>query len=181
MRSARSFLAAGACAALAACATTTADPGPSYPWPYFNGAVLAPIVVRSATVRSTTKGEYDRTQEAFTTGSSALLAGGRVGPLGIVIGVPLALAGAFVAYSSDDYCSPRVRAALGDVPKWVQATFGATPVVTQVADAARRGLRGGNGPAVLASVAGVSSEARAAEVTSLGVRSGVSTVILADD
>ena len=179
MQRATRLIAGIACTALAGCATTPRDRGPSYPWPYLDGTVPAPLVVRSATVESTTKGEYDPAQEALATGSSALLAGGRVGPLGVVIAIPLAFAGAFGAYTSDDYCAPRARSILGDVPKWVQSTFGSTPALTLVADAARRQLRG-PGPAVLASTAGVSPEARAAEVMTIGTRQAVSTVILAD-
>jgi hypothetical protein len=116
------------------------------------------------------------------TGAYGIMAGGRGGGLlGLALGlalVPYVVADAFA--SSGDYCPPRAPLALGDLPEWVESTFGSTPVLTDVAYAARRQVRGVVGPAVLESTAGASPEARAAEVMAIGERLGVSNLILAD-
>lgn len=168
-----------ACLCLAACATRP-DAGPSYPWPR-DDSPLAPILVRSATVLSTTEGEYAPAKEALTLSAEVLGGAAQAGPLGLVVGialVPIAVADAFA--SSRDYCPPRTRQALGRVPEWVQSTFGTVPVLANVANAARHRLLGVGGPAVLESGAGLSPQARTTEVNSIGNRAGVTNVILAD-
>jgi hypothetical protein len=114
------------------------------------------------------------------TGAAALLAGGSVGPLGLFIAAPLGLFGALSAYASDEYCSPRTRTALGNPDQWVRSTFGSVPALTDVADAARRQVRGPAGPQVLVSEAGQSSQARESETRGIAGRLGTVTVILAD-
>jgi hypothetical protein len=174
------WVAVCACVCLAACATKPVDSGPSYPWPR-DERPPPPILVRSATLLSTTEGEYVHAKEAVSASAETLLGAGRVGPLGLVVGivlVPFAVADARAA--SRDYCPPRARQALGRLPEWVESTFGPVPVLANVADAARRQLRGVGGPAVLESSAGVSPQARTAEVIGISNRVGVSQVILAD-
>lgn len=175
------WIAVCACVCLAACATRPVDSGPSYPWPR-DERPPPPILVRSATLLSTTDGEYQPGQEALSAGAETILGGARGGGLiGLGLGVllsPFAVAEALA--SSSDYCPPRARQALGRLPEWVRSTFGPVPVLASVADAARSRLRGAGGPAVLESAAGASPEARSAEVIGIGKRTGASHVILAD-
>lgn len=174
------WVAVCACVCLAACATRPVDSGPSYPWPRDERTPL-PILVRSATLLSTNDGEYAPAKEAVSAGAETILGAGWAGPLGLVVGlalVPFAVADAFA--SSSEMCPPRARQALGRLPEWVQSTFGPVPVLADVADAARRRLRGAGGPVVLESSAGASPQARTAEVIGIGNRAGVSHVILAD-
>jgi hypothetical protein len=136
--------------------------------------------VRSASVRSTTKGKYNAGQQALSNFGEAVLAGGRVGPLGLVIGVPLGAVGAVIALVDKDRCPPRVRAALGNVDQWVGSTLGTMPVLADVTNAARQSLRGSGGPQILTSSAGASLEAKEQEVTTLGAQLGTANLILAD-
>ena len=170
--------------AVAACASGRVET-PHYPWPDREGS-LPPIVVRTASVASET-GEAAAAAKAIGTGGQELLLSGMyffmfpVGPLVTLIGIPLSLADARNEYLSamGGRCPERVRERLGDVPAWVQSTFGGARLADLVAEGARSRVRDG-GPQVIVLQAGGSREERSAQYDRLGKDYGATALILAD-
>ena len=169
---------------VAGCATTKVE-APHYPWPD-REAPLPPIVVRTTDVMSET-GEAAAAANAVGTAGRGLLLSGMyffmvpVGPLATLVGIPLSFMEARNEYSSamGGRCPDKVRERLGDVPKWVQSTFGGARLGDVVAEGARSRVRDG-GPRITVLQATGSAEERLVQLEKTGKDHGAPVLILAD-